>query len=696
MTISDCVSELLKSGIRCDVIKGETEVLGTCCNSLSCEKGDLFFCKGANFKKEYLYQAVLKGASGVVISRELGKTLRLPKDIGTIIADNARDLLKAMAICSMLIYGRPMDKMHTVAVTGTKGKSSVCDAVVRCLRSDGHKAALLSDYLTSDAQRLTTPEATELHRAARSACKDGVEYLVCEVSSQAQKLYRTYGIEFETAVFTNLGHDHIGPLEHRDMEEYFLCKASLFRHASRSVINVFGEYGKRLYGILDQNERIGFSKRRGEGDFYCGKVNIGAYGCDLRVFEKAKKSSFRLVCPSGAHNVENALCVAAVCRSLGISEGAVMSGIASAGVSGRGEVYKSADGNKAIVVDYAHNEMSFEAVLSGVQRQFGNVFVTVVFGCPGNKGECRRRDLAEVCSKYADRVIICEDDSADEGYEAIAKQMKGYFKEILNKSSRLDSFRISYVKDRAKALDLAIELTESDGKKEVIFLLGKGNEGKNRDCGFDRLCEKDASIAKKAMVGYDLKHTVKDKLDKFGAKRYASTLVVISQDQVGKILSDLQELISSGARIVLAVRNAYEVDIENEAFKYGLSVTVRSFDSLANTRSLVGEMNVGVLPVFTFTGAADTLIGALTGELFIKKVVYVDKSPSIISGDAIGFRRIGLKALTEFAEGVSVKYLNEIEAAINGGALEFVSLDEGSVIGYFCDGRCLGTAVTGK
>ena len=49
----------------------------------------------------------------------------------------------------------------------------------------------------------------------------GVEYVVMEVSSQALKLQRVAGCNFDVGVFTNFSKEHISQKEHSDMEEYF-------------------------------------------------------------------------------------------------------------------------------------------------------------------------------------------------------------------------------------------------------------------------------------------------------------------------------------------------------------------------------------------------------------------------------------------------------------------------------------------
>ena len=60
---------------------------------------------------------------------------------------------------------------------------------------DGHT------YVESD---LTTPESMDAFRMMREAADNGMKYLVMEVSSQAYKVERVYGLTFDVATFLNI------------------------------------------------------------------------------------------------------------------------------------------------------------------------------------------------------------------------------------------------------------------------------------------------------------------------------------------------------------------------------------------------------------------------------------------------------------------------------------------------------------
>ena len=119
-----------------------------------------------------------------------------------------------------------------VGVTGTQGKTTTTRlARERRCTGAGVPAAVIGTVGTrilgeDVASALTTPEAPDLHRLLRQMVDAGVEACAMEVSSHALVMGRVDGIVFDVAVFLNLGRDHLD--FHRDIDDYFEAKASLF------------------------------------------------------------------------------------------------------------------------------------------------------------------------------------------------------------------------------------------------------------------------------------------------------------------------------------------------------------------------------------------------------------------------------------------------------------------------------------
>ena len=198
--------------------------------------GTLLFIKG-NFKSEYLLDADSKGLAAYVAEQSYAD---YTSAIGLIVTD-AR---KAMSVLAAAFFGNPQQKLTIVGITGTKGKTTTAyfTHAILSAYSNG-KAALFSsvdncvdgkNYVESN---LTTPESFDAFCMMREAVDSGMKYLVMEVSSQAYKVNRVYGLKFDVAAFLNISPDHISPIEHPTFEDYLYCKRQIIANTKRLVLN---------------------------------------------------------------------------------------------------------------------------------------------------------------------------------------------------------------------------------------------------------------------------------------------------------------------------------------------------------------------------------------------------------------------------------------------------------------------------
>ena len=386
----------------------------------------LFLCKGAHFKEDYLCDALTHGAIAYVADRVYD--VDAPRLI-------VSDIRHALALLGRLYYNGITDKLTTAGITGTKGKSTAAYYLRYILddflTSQGKpNCAIITsidtyDGVVNEPSHITTPEVLELYRHFQNAYDHGIAHLVMEVSSQALKYGRVRGMTFDAAAFLNIGEDHISPIEHPDFEDYFSSKLRIFDQCRVGCVGTDAEHAERVLAYAkDRCEVITFGSHESD-DVYCEKVEKRAGGIYFTVRSPKYNGEFSITMP-GLFNVQNALAAIAMSMTLGVPEESVRRALRAARVSGRMELYRSRDGEVAVIVDYAHNALSFDALFRSARLEFPGCRLVAVFGSVGGKAQSRRKDLGITASRYADYVYITEDEPGEEPLEQITAQIEAY------------------------------------------------------------------------------------------------------------------------------------------------------------------------------------------------------------------------------------------------------------------------------
>ena len=494
---------LQKHGLLTSDAPLPTDLLATPVHLVSCDsqavtENTLFIVKGAHFKGQYLADAVAKGAF-VYLSDHLWP------EAGSTPCLLVKDVRRAMALLADFYYDHPSGKLNVVGITGTKGKSSttyylkyIFDEYERTKK--GPESGVVSSIDTYDGverfeSHLTTPEPLDLERHFANAAAVGMEYLTMEVSSQALKYDRMDGVELAASVFLNIGYDHISPIEHPDFADYFASKLKIFAHSDLAVVNLDSdEAGRILNASADAPRRITFSERDPAATVYGSNVRKQGHDILFRVKTPRFSREFRLTMP-GLFNVQNALAAIAVCEGLGIPEQCIYVGLMKARVPGRMEVYQNADGRITAIVDYAHNRLSFEKLFQSVKAEYPGQRVVIVFGCPGKKALDRRKDLSEIAAKYADLVVITEEDAGEEDVLDISREMAAHVESV--------GCDYSIEPDRGEAIRMAVMGCE---EPTVILITGKGAETRQKRGTAYIDCISDVEYTKTYLHEYDVAH----------------------------------------------------------------------------------------------------------------------------------------------------------------------------------------------
>lgn len=407
----------------------------------------LFFVKGANFKAEFLQNAVAQGLRYYVAEQDF------QVGIPVILVHHIK---RAMSLLAMAFYDQPQDKLKLLAFTGTKGKTTAAYFAYNIL-ARSHKPAMLStmnttlDGKTFFKSQLTTPESLDLFAMMAEAVGNGMTHLIMEVSSQAYLVERVYGLTFDVGVFLNISPDHIGPIEHPDFEDYFYHKRLLMDNSRAVIVNSDMDHFKVV-----QNQVAHIPH-----DFYGSQSDnaiVHSAAFDFEVTgQLAGHYDIQLI---GSFNQDNALAAGLATHRLGASLEDIRAGIAETRVPGRMEVLTQANGAK-VFVDYAHNGDSLQKLIDVVaQHQTGQL--TLLIGAPGNKGESRRQDFGLLLNHYPDlQVILTADDPNYEDPANICAEIASYM-----------TRPYQVIVDRETAI--AVAMATTTGPLDAVIIAGKG------------------------------------------------------------------------------------------------------------------------------------------------------------------------------------------------------------------------------
>lgn len=458
----------LVSKVEYTVLSGTTdvEITGVTSDSRKVTEGGLFIAiKGAmSDGHKFIPAAIENGAKALIVEDDID--LSDIKDNCVVLhADNTR---LALALVSAVYYGNPAEKLFTIGITGTKGKTTTTYMIKNVLESCGIKTGLIGTIETiigdtSVPAKNTTPESIQIHESFARMVEAGCKAVVMEVSSQGLKLDRTAGIMFDIGVFTNLALDHVGPNEHDSFEDYMECKSRLFRQCKLGIVNGDDEHVEDILKNSTCNvERFGL------------KSTNDLYASDINLFHQRGKIGLTYKCNGlcdfdvevhlpGLFTVYNSLCAIAVTRHFNVEINHLKEVLLSVKVKGRMELVKVSD-NFSLMIDYAHNAMALKSILEDL-RQYKPHRLVCLFGCGGNRSKDRRYDMGKISGELADFTIITSDNPRYENPEDI----------IADIESSLVKTGGKYVKitDRAEAIKYAIKNGEPG---DIIIVAGKGHE----------------------------------------------------------------------------------------------------------------------------------------------------------------------------------------------------------------------------
>ena len=444
----------------------DTEIAHLVYDSRKVAPGDVFVCisGAARDAHDFAVDVAQKGAAAIVVERDLTDQLA-DYAITVIQVENSRLALACMAAD---YFGNPAEKLTTIGITGTKGKTTTTYMVKSVLEKTGVKTGLIGTIETIIGEEHipaanTTPESYIVQETFAQMVEAGCQCVVMEVSSQGLMLHRVSGFTFDFGIFTNLSEDHIGPAEHKDFQEYLSCKAQLFQQCRHGIVNNDDPHVKDIikHATCDI-ETFGLEQ---EADLRAQDLELftkpGILGIRYHLTGKADLP-VEVDIP-GRFSVYNSLTAIAICLHFTDDIALIQNVLKGVQVKGRVEIVPASD-KFTVMIDYAHNAMSLESLLSSLREYHPKRLVTV-FGCGGNRARSRRFEMGEVSSRMSDLSIITSDNPRFEKPADIIA-------DILTGVQKADGHYIM-IEDRQDAIGYALEHGQEG---DVIIIAGKGHE----------------------------------------------------------------------------------------------------------------------------------------------------------------------------------------------------------------------------
>lgn len=415
---------------------------------------------------DHIDQAIDLGAQSILCSH-LPSQLR--EGISYILTVNTRSALSK--ICCWF-YDTFSVKAHVIGITGTDGKTTTAYYLYQLLRSAGYRVSLLStvyrDYgfgLRASEDRMTTPEAPEVHRFLAESDRNDMDFAIIEASSHALSLKssRLADVSFDTAVFTPITSEHLD--YHCTREQYVSDKLNLIRQLS-------GE-GPSVVASIDHVERTSMEELASSP--LCSFSIDGEQPSDLLI---SISRELEVECSMGEFSIsytatldqsfllyDAAAALRAACaasgRSLPVFSDALR---ALRAPKGRFEVVPSPFG--FVIIDYAHTPDAFTHLFTFCTKYLKEYTLSAVFGAAGRRDHAKRPLMGAAAARFCTKVFVTYEDPRDESPEDI-------YAEIIAGVNAHDIRKFRHIPDRKTAIDTAIASASSN---EVILLLGKGHE----------------------------------------------------------------------------------------------------------------------------------------------------------------------------------------------------------------------------
>jgi len=457
----------------------------------------------------YLGRAVQNGAPAVAVQADREGHWQALVESGGVDLLVMPDTRVGLAKLAAAFQGHPARRLKVVGITGTDGKTSLANLVAHVFNSTGHKAGLISTAecriaaeQLPDTGRFTTPEAPQVQQMLAAMVGAGCEWAVVEATSHGLALHRVDECEYDIAVLTNLGLDHID--FHGTPGEYTAAKGLLFamldesidKGVAKTAILNADDPASEYFRSLTTARTLSYSVLGAAADLTGTAAQTEGWSTRFRLESPAGSTDVNFPKP-GEFNVQNALAAAGVGLAAGLPIDQIVSALDSwPGAPGRMERIDFGQ-PFTVVVDFAHAAASLERVLKLLRQTSPGGRVIAVFGCIGERDKDRRPGMARAAAGLADYTFITDDNPYTEDRDGILRDIA----DGMRAAGKREGHDFSVVPDRREAISQALSMAVDE---DAVLLAGKGHETTVHIGETEYPCD-DRKVARRILgeLGYD-------------------------------------------------------------------------------------------------------------------------------------------------------------------------------------------------
>ena len=371
-------------------------------------------------------------------------------------------------IFSEILFLFPSKKIKVIGVTGTDGKTTTAHLLTHILQQCGKKGSMVSSIEANilgtkidTGFHTTTPRPFVVRKLLSMAVRRHSEYFIIEVTSHALSQGRIWGIPFLVTVLTNITHDHL--YHHKSFENYFASKMKLLLSSKTSLVNRDCTLFSKIKDFLTIHKKA------------FQTYTTHSHGADTTW---DKRITYHI---PGLYNKENIMAAYAVCARLSLSDVAIIRAITSFRLPiGRFDIIATQP--YIIIIDFAHTPHSLEQLLKSVKAEYGNkdnAKLVHIFGAASERDDSKRPLMGSASSKYADCIILTEEDFRHEPIDEINRQIAEgidksfYFYKQDEFLQRKERKTYTMVPDRIEAIHTGFLLLH---KGDILVITGKSHE----------------------------------------------------------------------------------------------------------------------------------------------------------------------------------------------------------------------------